>query len=477
MPKDKVFRPLLNNLRTGLRIGTFRSFDTDKLQVDIRQAVLLSMVGFCVSILFDFIAVGPHRVFTAWGIVSEVKAYALLLLAVYLVVQIQGQLERFGLFVVAILATDPVGSVVGEVYHLIIHHTAVGKHAWSAWGIYLVVWLWVPAVAYWAQRRVFAGSRWRALSASVAYSAFLFGTLLLLPHTRPWHTAYPKDDDRPSIDVEQTYYAQPALLNAELSRLKPQRSGIHDIYFVGVAGYAEQNVFLREVRSIRKLFDRRYGTAGRSILLINNPATVKTVPLADASNLKIVLDRIGRLMNPKEDMLFLYITSHGSEDKTIAFDYWPLSLDDLTAKRLHDILTGSRIGWRTVVLSSCFSGGFIDSLKNPDAMVMTAAAANRTSFGCSNENAWTYFGDAYFHQALAHTPYFIKAFDQAKVSIAKREAQEKLTPSNPQIWVGRKIAKFLPQIETRLAALSGKSALPVADCSGGKSPGQSRCRH
>ncbi len=40
-----------------------------------------------------------------------------------------------------------------------------------------------------------------------------------------------------------------------------------------------------------------------------------------------------------------------------------------------------------VVVQACYSGSFVDNLAAPDRMVITAAAADRTSFGCASENS------------------------------------------------------------------------------------------
>jgi hypothetical protein len=79
-------------------------------------------------------------------------------------------------------------------------------------------------------------------------------------------------------------------------------------------------------------------------------------------------------------------------------------------------------------------------------MIITAASADRSSFGCSDENELTYFGDAYFKQGLAATADFAAAFDIARHAIEKREHDEHLTPSQPQLYVGSAIRKKLSEL-------------------------------
>ena len=62
-----------------------------------------------------------------------------------------------------------------------------------------------------------------------------------------------------------------------------------------------------------------------------------------------------------------------------------------------------------IVISACYSGGFIDALKDERTLVMTAARADRTSFGCSDDSDFTYFGRALFAEALLQTYPNLKA--------------------------------------------------------------------
>jgi hypothetical protein len=165
-------------------------------------------------------------------------------------------------------------------------------------------------------------------------------------------------------------------------------------------------------------------------------------------------------------VLFLAISSHGSEDPSIAvansgFPFTDLSDEDL-ANALHD----SGIKWRVIIISACYAGGFIPALRDPQTIVITAAAADRTSFGCSNDSDLTYFGEAFYRDALPHAKTLRDAFEEAKIAIAAREHAEGETPSNPQAYFGA-------AIEAKLEAMSGKAgggrdaASVAADAVGG----------
>ena len=81
---------------------------------------------------------------------------------------------------------------------------------------------------------------------------------------------------------------------------------------------------------------------------------------------------------------------------------------------------------------------------------MTASASDRQSFGCSNTRDFTYFGEAVFKDALNHERAFIPAFQSAITEIKQREANEKLEPSLPQLFIGARIGAKLAALERHL---------------------------
>jgi len=251
------------------------------------------------------------------------------------------------------------------------------------------------------------------------------------------------------INVEKIYYSQFGLVTMATRRLAHERPGTPDLYFVGFGGDAHQDVFLREVQAVRKLFDERFDTKNRSVVLINNPKTVTKIPLANSHNLLAGLDRISGMMNIDEDVLFLFLTSHGTPD-VLSVNFKPMNMNNLTAKNLKFVLDQSRIKWRVIIVSACHSGSFIDDLKNENSLIIAASHADRLSFGCSHKNDWTYFGRAYFDQALRNTFSFTDAFPSAAKKVGKWEKEQKLKPSLPQIHVGEAIKPKLREIEARL---------------------------
>jgi peptidase C13-like protein len=251
----------------------------------------------------------------------------------------------------------------------------------------------------------------------------------------PW----PDDAGTP----EQVMYAQPQRMDEAIARLTPRTPGKVNLYLVAFAGDGNENVFRNEVEYVEKQFSERFDAGGHTLLLINNPATLTQRPLADLSNLETAIDAVAAKMKPDEDVLLLFLTSHGSAGHELAVDLDPLPLDRIAPEDLADLLAGSNIRNKVIVLSACYSGGFIGALKGPSTMIITAARADRPSFGCGTKSDITDFGRAFFVNGLNHNDSFDAAFAEAGKLISQWENQSGDEHSDPQI-------STTPQIEAQL---------------------------
>lgn len=251
---------------------------------------------------------------------------------------------------------------------------------------------------------------------------------------------------------ERLLSEQSALLQEQLDRLLPQDPDRLDAYLLGFAGDGGERVFGNEVDYAQRLFDRRFGTAGRSLGLLNQPHSTEHRPLATLSNLRKALAGLGQILDPQQDLLILFLTTHGSEDHQLYVDLFGLPLDQIQPNDLRAALDDSGIRWKVVIVSACYSGGFIEALRDPSTLVLTAAREDRSSFGCGPDSDFTYFGRAFFIHALNQTVDLLQAFSQAREEIAAREAEEDYTPSEPQIASDPLIEAVLAQWQAGLQA-------------------------
>jgi hypothetical protein len=246
----------------------------------------------------------------------------------------------------------------------------------------------------------------------------------------------PAERERFALNVETALYRQRPLLDAAIAGLEPSQRGRINLYLLAIAGDGSQEVFRREVEFVRSQFDRDFGTRGRSLALVNSRATVATAPMATVTTIREAVKAIAARMDRDNDILFLFMTSHGGKDHEFQLRQNAMTLRGFKPRELAEILDEARIRWKVILVSACYSGGFVEPLKSETTMVITAARADRTSFGCADENDFTYFGRAFFKEALPASGSFFEAFSKAQVLVDEWERKDK-TPekerSLPQI--------------------------------------------
>ena len=234
-----------------------------------------------------------------------------------------------------------------------------------------------------------------------------------------------------------------------LAAVQPSDPAATELFFVGFAGYGEQKVFAEEIELAARFVGARYASGARSLLLLNDRRDLESAPLATTSTLRYALRGIAAKMALDDDVLFLALSSHGSSEWTIAVSNGLLPLGDLTPAELDGALDDAGIHWRVIVISACYAGGFIEALKDPYTIVLAAAAPDRTSFGCSDERELTYFGEAFYRDALPAAASLREAFATAERLVGEREAAEGVTPSLPMAFYGDEIESKLASLERR----------------------------
>lgn len=449
---------LMTNLRAGLGLCRFKRLALADFRVTPDQLVALFLANVIIAFVIGYVENLPTPEFNSYAVTEEGFSASALLLATYLVARFVLHREIAIALAILILSANPALVVIWEILELgVLQHVDTVSGYWLAYVAYLV---WVLAVVFWCIRTVTGGVSLRVTGAFATLLLIWIVPLWLLGISGEYWYANGSDSQEEDpykayrdLDAERMLFSQPKLLEQTLARLAPQRPGVPDIYFVGVGAYARQDVFLKETLYARDLFDRRFDAAGRSVTLINHLTTREDLPLASATNLEATLRHIGTVMNPEEDILILYMTSHGSHKHELSMNFWPLPLNDVTPAMLRNYLDAAGIKWRVIMISACYSGGFVQPLSTPQTAIATAAAPDKMSFGCSNENDFTYFGEALLKDQLQREYSFPVAFAQATAAIAERETREALSASNPQFVVGEDIAPVLDALSRQLQAL------------------------
>lgn len=313
---------------------------------------------------------------------------------------------------------------------------------------------------------------WRKSVAAMAAATLTVAPFLVIDPVRYWYPDY--DADNPGYadaeveprqvpgSAEQLMYRQAAMVEKAVAGLAPGTPGVTDAYLLAFGADGNEDVFRNEVEYAQALFAQRFGMQSRTLALLNHPETTAQTPLATLSNLRLALAGIGARMNRDEDLLVLFMTTHGSEDHQLYVDLQPLALDWIAPADLRSALDDAGIDWRVVIVSACYSGGFIETLATPMSLTITAARADRPSFGCGSDAEITYFGRALLVEALNRTRSIPAAFELARERVLELEQADDFDPSYPQIDIGALIGQRLKSWEAQLPPATEVAFVPVA---------------
>ena len=101
--------------------------------------------------------------------------------------------------------------------------------------------------------------------ATIRIIAAIAAALALLASAASARPALDKPDPAVQKRLEEALTRQDAMVAADIARLAPQRPGVRDVYFIGVAGWGDQDVFRLETRAVRKLFEDSFDADGRAL--------------------------------------------------------------------------------------------------------------------------------------------------------------------------------------------------------------------
>ena len=167
-------------------------------------------------------------------------------------------------------------------------------------------------------------------------------------------------------------------------------------------------------------------------ILTSDPGANPGIPVATASNLS------NALRTPGGEACLAFVTSHGDESgfvlKPAQGTVSPSTLDSAL-----DAGCGTRP--TVVVVSACHSGVFLSpAMRQPNRIVLTAAAADRVSFGCGAGDRYTYFDQCLLQQfdGVSTWQQLAAATRSCVVELEQRMGIRR--PSQPQVFVGAAVS-------------------------------------
>lgn len=317
-----------------------------------------------------------------------------------------------------------------------------------------LVWTWAAqAAAVWRSAPVARRAR---LAASLSLAALTAVTMVAEGHFRHWYAAPQPGSGEADADrlvlTQELLELQPQLLADRLGALQPQRPKRIDVYAITFAPYAEGQVFRRESALVAGLMQQRFDAEGRIVQLVNHRDAAHDWPWATPLNLQRAIRQVAARMDREQDVLFIHLTSHGARSGELAADFWPLEVEPVTPAQLKAWLDEAGVRHRILSISACYSGSWVEPLAGPDTLVMTAADAENTSYGCGRRSELTFFGRAMYDEQLRETRSFEEAHARARAVIEQREKEAGKDDgySNPQIAMGERLRPHLDALAAQL---------------------------
>jgi hypothetical protein len=445
-------------IREGLRAAFFLPPRVGAAQPTAPQLLALVVTWSALDVALDrWVLAGSAQFDTRGLLLSWWNAGAVVLLAWWLLPkEAQGDAPRgvaawFALWITVLVPAN----VMVQLFEIAQAHEVLPDADMLAWLPTLVACLWLVAATI--RLTMHFGLRPAMNLAFTAALAALFALAAWQFPDRPWQVD-PQElaqEQKPQLELSQeTFETQQAVLRQATASLAPGRTGVVDVYGIVFSPYADEDVFLRESTMVAKVLEERFDAAGRVIHLANHATTADSLAWATPQNLERAVNAIGQKMDREHDVLFVYLTSHGASDFKLAASNPPLEVDSVSPGELRRVLDNAGIRNRVIVISACFSGGWVGPIADENTLVMTAADATHTSYGCGALSDLTFFGRAVFDEQLRHTHSLEQAFAAAVPVIRKREEEAGKDDgfSNPQILVGEKIRPVLRELERRLDA-------------------------
>jgi hypothetical protein len=225
-----------------------------------------------------------------------------------------------------------------------------------------------------------------------------------------------------------------ALLTTPALSAAPEPTGEH-WQTVLVAGDIAQPVFDNATRAV-DLWLTEHKVAPADIHRLSASAGRRNRGTEPAT-LERVLHRIASLHAGPGDRCMVFITSHGAPEKGV---YLARNDEMLSPEALAQALSaGCGTAPTVVVISACYSGSFARApMTAPNRIVLTAARADRPSFGCAAERTYTVY-DACLIGALPHATTWRGAYGEIKNCVERHEQELKETPSHPQASFGNTV--------------------------------------
>jgi Peptidase C13 family len=209
------------------------------------------------------------------------------------------------------------------------------------------------------------------------------------------------------------------------------------LFYIGLAFYSE-SWSENDVVELAEMLQRASQYRVVPMIASNVTSGARHYPIADDATIATLLGTAATQVGP-DDIVFVEISSHGA-DRVLARkvgNHAPTALSSRELARKLEPLAGHRT---VIIISACYSGSLIGDLRAPERIIITAARADRSSFGCAPDSRHTFFGEAEVHAFGQQDRSLRQVFTTIREDVARMESGQRYQPSEPQIWVGAHMA-------------------------------------
>jgi hypothetical protein len=203
-----------------------------------------------------------------------------------------------------------------------------------------------------------------------------------------------------------------------------------------VAGDTAQPVFDNAVAAVRNWLASR-GVPARNIHVLSASQGIAQGggEAAEPASAERILARIAALRPSAGEGCLVFVTSHGQRGEGIWLAYGGEFLRPAELARA--LSAGCGRAPTVVIASGCFTGGFT-AMRAPNRIIVTAARADRPSFGCAVERTYAVFDECLI-DSLPREATWRAVVAATRGCVRDRERELRATPSEPQATFGAKV--------------------------------------
>ena len=159
-----------------------------------------------------------------------------------------------------------------------------------------------------------------------------------------------------------------------------------------------------------------------------------------ASGIRVLDETLSSLSPGEGEGCLVYLTGHGAPEGLAMSADTPTIFVRTT--RMESMLNSCSGRTTVLVVSACFSGVYMQpGITRPERIVITASEDDLPSFGCSNNNRYTFFDQCFLDAWASHNQWGMLA-DEVRDCVKDTERSRGFPASRPQFFFGPRLREL-----------------------------------